>query len=146
VLDLAEDTYRLVWRSSEDAEVRVMAQDALAYCAALRGDAIEYERRRRAVRVSARRASPYLRVQIGYFRGEALRALGNARAVRVLRAAERFARAHGLAEWVVRAGALAGQAVTAPVPTKVTVRAPEEVRVGIEKMLAARPGAVPADA
>jgi hypothetical protein len=98
------------------------------------------------VRVSARKASPYLRVQIGYFRGEALRALGDVRAVRVLRAAERFARARGLAEWEVRAGALAAQAVTAPVPTRVTVRAPEEVRVGIGRMLAASPGPVPADA
>jgi tetratricopeptide (TPR) repeat protein len=132
-LDAAEDTYRLVGCVAEDAEVRLMARDALAYCAALRGTVAEYEERRTMTRALARAASPYIRAQIAYFRGASLRALGDARAVRVLHATERYARAHGLREWEVRAGALA----EAPMPQAVaTVRAPEEVQRGIRELLA----------
>jgi hypothetical protein len=79
-----------------------MALDALAYCAALAGDQRAYAE----LRPRPRGAPPYLRAQIGYFRGASLRALGDARAARVLAAVERFARACGLAEWEVKAAQL----------------------------------------
>lgn len=139
-LDLAEDAYRLVLHQAEgdahDREVRLMAHDALAYCAALRGAATEYEERRAAVRSRSRGVSPYIRAQIGYFRGASLRALGDQRAARVLRATERYARAHGLKEWEVRSGALADKRVARPVPSVAALHAPEEVRSGIGALLA----------
>jgi len=136
-LELAEDTYRVVQRVGEDRELRLMAQDALAYCAALRGSAPEYEARHRVSRAQARGASAYVRAQIGYFRGAALRALGDDRALRVLRATERYARAHGLREWEVRAGSLAEEPVIPVRPAAAALRAPEEVRLGIGSLLAA---------
>ena len=134
-VELAEDVYRLVRHSAEDSEVALMAQDALAYCAALRGDRPEYDERRRIVRDPARRASPYLRAQIGYFRGCSLRALGDERAERVLRATERYARMHGLREWEVRAGTLSETPLARTVPTVAALRAPDEVRKGIGELL-----------
>jgi len=140
-VDLAEDTYHLVALGADEPEVRLMARDALAYCAALRGARATYRRRRRAVRRVGRRATPYIRAQIGYFRGASLRALGDERAARVLRATERYARRHGLKEWEVRAGALAETAVTPPVAAVAPMRAPDEVREGIKSLLAAVPSA-----
>lgn len=139
-IDLAEDAYRLVLHQANgeagDPEVRLMAEDALAYCAALRGAATEYDRRRASIRARARGVSPYIRAQIGYFRGAALRALGDERAVRVLRATERYARAHGLREWEVRSAALAEKRVARPVPAVAAMRAPDEVRRGLGSLLA----------
>ena len=139
-LDLAERTYRVVvhqaGEASSDREVRLMAHDALAYCAALRGSAAEYHDRRRAVRGLARAASPYIRAQIGYFRGASLLALGDPRFARILRATERFARSHGLREWEVRAGALLEKPTARAVPAAAALRAPDDVRSGIESLLA----------
>jgi tetratricopeptide (TPR) repeat protein len=135
-VDVAEDVYCLVRSSAEDAEVALMAEDALAYCAALRGDRRGYDDLRRGVRGAARSASPYLRVQIGYFRGASLRAFGDERAARILRATERFARWHGLREWEVRAGTLAEEPLARPVPSVAVLRAPDEVRTGIRSLLA----------
>ena len=130
-IELAEDTYRVVQRAADDPDLRLMAMDALAYCAALRGAEAEYEQRRAALRGRTRDAPPYIRAQIGYFRGASLRAVGDPRAVRVLRATERYARAHGLREWEVRAGGLADERVPSTLATVAAVRAPEEVRHGI---------------
>jgi tetratricopeptide (TPR) repeat protein len=135
-IDVAEDTYRLVRHMAMDADVRLMALDALAYCAALRGAAGEYARRRRGTRGIARSAPPYIRAQVGYFRGASLRALGDPRAGRVLRATERYARAHGLREWEVRAGSLAERPASSPAAAAVALRAPDEVRRGIGALLA----------
>jgi tetratricopeptide (TPR) repeat protein len=60
-LELAADTYRLVEHAADDPEVGLMARDALAYCAALRGAAGEYAERRSALRGRARSVSPYIR-------------------------------------------------------------------------------------
>jgi tetratricopeptide (TPR) repeat protein len=133
-IELAEDTYGVVQHVADEPEVRLMAMDALAYCAALRGATADYERRRDALRGRARDASPYIRAQIGYFRGASLRALGDARALRVLRATERYARAHGLREWEVRAGGLADEPIYCALAAVAAIRAPEEVRHGIESL------------
>jgi tetratricopeptide (TPR) repeat protein len=139
-VDLAEDTYHLVALGADEAEVHLMARDALAYCAALRGARATYRRRRRAVRCRARGVTPYIRAQIGYFRGASLRLLGDGRAARVLRATERYARRHGLKEWEVRAGALADASMTPRVGAAAPpMRAPDEVREGIQALLAAAP-------
>jgi tetratricopeptide (TPR) repeat protein len=135
-IELAEDTYKVVELGADDPEVRVMARDALAHCAALRGAEAEYARLRKVVRGAARTVSPYIRAQIGYFRGLSLRALRDERAPRVLRATERFARAHGLREWEVRAGGLAEQPIARSAPAVAAVRAPDDVRKGIESLLA----------
>jgi hypothetical protein len=101
-LDAAECAYRVSRALGATTDLRVLAADALAYCSALRGDARAYRRLR------PRRAptAPYVRVQLGYFRGAALRALGDERAGRVLAAVERYARAHGLSEWEMKSVAL----------------------------------------
>jgi tetratricopeptide (TPR) repeat protein len=101
-LDAAECAYRVSRAVGATAEVRVLAADALAYCAALRADAGAYRR----LRPRGVRTPPYVRVQLGYFRGASLRALGDARAGRVLAAVERYARAHGLSEWEMKSVAL----------------------------------------
>jgi tetratricopeptide (TPR) repeat protein len=139
-LDVAEDTYRVVEHEADDHEVLLMARDALAYCAALRGSRTEYEARRSSGRGLARTASPYIRAQIGYFRGAALRALGDGRSVRVLRAAERYARVHGLKEWEMRAGSLADQPMVAPETVVPAMETPAEVSSGIRSLLAAVSG------
>jgi tetratricopeptide (TPR) repeat protein len=140
-LQVAEDTYRLVQHAADDPEVRLMALDALAYCAALRGASAEYEQRRAALRGPARAASPYIRAQMGYFRGAALRALEDQRSARVLRATERYARAHGLREWEIKAGRLTHE--PAP-PAVAALRTPDEVRHGIARLWATAVEGIPA--
>jgi tetratricopeptide (TPR) repeat protein len=101
-LDAAECAYRVSRAVGATADLRVLAADALAYCSALRGDARAYRR----LRPRRARTPPYVRVQLGYFRGAALRALGDERAGRVFAAVERYARAHGLSEWEMKSVAL----------------------------------------
>jgi tetratricopeptide (TPR) repeat protein len=129
-LEAAECAYRVAGASAGTKELRLMAQDALAYCAALRGDRAAYER----LRPHAPEAAPYLRVQIGYFRGAALRAVGDDRASRVLAAVQRYARAHGLTEWEIKAARLREH----PLPTaRRIVRTPQHVRKGLLDLEAA---------
>jgi hypothetical protein len=104
-----------------------MALDALAYCAALSGDAAEYARRR----PQARGTAPYVRAQIGYFRGAALQALGDDRAERVLGAVERYARAHQLSEWEIKAARL--RETPLPATTRV-VQTPAVVSRGLREL------------
>jgi tetratricopeptide (TPR) repeat protein len=101
-LDAAECAYRVSRVDGATAELKLLAADALAYCSALRGDARTYRR----LRPRRAPAPPYIRVQLGYFRGAALRALGDERASRVLAAVERYARSHGLSEWEMKSAAL----------------------------------------
>lgn len=129
-LEAAECAYRVARASAKTSELRLMAQDALAYCAALRGDARNYER----LRPHAPSAAPYLRVQIGYFRGAALHALGDDRASRVLAAVERYAREHGLAEWEMKAARLRERAL--PTSRRV-LETPIHVRQGLRDLDAA---------
>jgi tetratricopeptide (TPR) repeat protein len=129
-LEAAERAYRVSAALTGSTDVRLLAADALAYCAALRGDARSYRR----LRPRAGRTTPYVRVQMGYFRGAALRALGDARASRVLRAAERYARAHGLAEWEVKSAALREK----PLPRSLrVVETPAHVARGLRELEAA---------
>jgi tetratricopeptide (TPR) repeat protein len=101
-LDAAECAYRVSSALATTSDLRLLAADAIAYCAALRGDERTYLR----LRPRAAHAAPYVRVQLGYFRGAALWALGDHRAARVLAACERYARAHGLREWEIKSVAL----------------------------------------
>ncbi len=128
-VDAAERAYRVARAADGDRELRLMAQDALAYCAALRGDGGAYEKLRpRGVKVA-----PYLRVQLGYFRGAALQTLGDARARRVLRAVSRYAQVHGLAEWEIKAS----QRLERTLPPSVrAVETPDEVRQGLQELCA----------
>jgi hypothetical protein len=129
-LDAAECAYRVSAALADSMEVRLLAGDALAYCAALRGDAEAYRR----LRPRPLEAAPYVRAQLGYFRGAALQALGDARAMRVLSAAERYARAHGLAEWEMKAAALREK----PLPhSRRVVETPAHVTRGLREMEAA---------
>ena len=103
----AADAFRVARETSRDPHVRMMAADALALCAVVVGSD-EYGRWRALAWSEARGAPPYLRAQVGFFRGTSLQALGRGRdATRVLAAVERYARAHGLHEWEVRAAELA---------------------------------------
>ncbi len=126
-LEGAERAYRVAANLADTSDVRLMARDALAYCAALAGDADLYAR----LRPRARGLTPYLRAQIGYFRGAALLALGNARAPRVLLATERYARARGLAEWEIKAAELGKRPL--PATTRV-VRTPAAVSRGLREL------------
>jgi len=129
-LDAAERAYRVSRVLARSADVRMLAADALAFCAALRGDARAYQ----DLRPRAARTAPYIRVQIGYFRGAALRALGDARAQRVLAAVERYARAHRLAEWEMKAALLRVQPL---LDSRRAVEAPDHVRRGLRELEAA---------
>jgi len=126
-LDAAERAYRVSAGMAAARDLRVMALDALAYCAALSGDAAEYARRR----PQARGTAPYVRAQIGYFRGAALQALGDDRAARVLSAVERYARAHQLSEWEIKAARL--REVPLPATTRV-VQTPAVVSRGLREL------------
>jgi hypothetical protein len=129
-LDGAECAYRVSAALTESTDLRLLAEDAIAYCAALRGDARAYRR----LRPRLGRATPYHRAQMGYFRGAALQALGDARASRVLAAAERYARAHGLAEWEMKAAALREK----PLPrSRRAVETPAHVTRGLRELEAA---------
>jgi tetratricopeptide (TPR) repeat protein len=126
-LDAAECAYRVSRAVGATAEVRVLAADALAYCAALRADAGAYRR----LRPRGVRTPPYVRVQLGYFRGASLRALGDARAGRVLAAVERYARAHGLSEWEMKSVALS----ESPLPdSRRVIQTPPHVSRGLREL------------
>ena len=129
-LDAAECAYRVSRALTASADLRLLASDALAYCAALRGDARAYGR----LRPRRASAAPYVRVQLGYFRGAALRALGDERAPRVLAAVERYARAHGLSEWEMKSVALR----ESPLPSsRRVIETPPHVRRGLRELEAA---------
>jgi hypothetical protein len=129
-LDGAECAYRVSAALTKSVDLRLLAEDAIAYCAALRGDARAYRR----LRPRPGRAAPYHRAQMGYFRGAALQALGDARASRVLAAAERYARAHGLSEWEMKAAALREK----PLPrSRRVVETPAHVTRGLRELEAA---------
>lgn len=129
-LDAAVDAFVLARTSSPEPEIRMMAADALAYCAALRGGD-GYERWRRVAMVEARGTPSYLRAQVGYFRGASLQAMGRPGAARrVLGAVERFAKAAGLHEWEIKAAELAATPLPQPVPAK----APLELRKGLREL------------
>jgi tetratricopeptide (TPR) repeat protein len=126
-LEGAERAYRLCAGMAGTSDLRVMALDALAFCAALTGDARTYAARRPRIRG----VSPYVRAQVGYFRGAALQALGDVRAERVLSAVERYARTHELSEWEIKAVQLR----ESPVPaTTRTVRTPAVVSRGLREL------------
>lgn len=126
-LDGAQRAYQLSARTATTHDLRTMALDALAYCSALAGDAAAYAERR----PRARGAAPYVRAQIGYFRGAALQALGDVRAARVLMAVERYARTHGLAEWEIKAVQLR----ESPMPATIRiVRTPAVVTRGLREL------------
>jgi tetratricopeptide (TPR) repeat protein len=126
-LEGAERSYRLAAESAVTSDHRVMALDALAYCAALAGNACAYAARR----PRSRGLAPYLRAQIGYFRGASMRALGDPRATRVLRAVERYARARGLAEWEIKAARLSSDPLSAKARV---VRTPAVVSQGLREL------------
>jgi hypothetical protein len=129
-LDTAAACFGIVRRTATDAGVRMMAADALAYCAALRRDQIGYAEWRAIASSESRDAAPYFRAQVGYFRGLSLRALGREPdARRVFAAVDRYATATALAEWAVKAS----QALEAsePPPRSRTIDTPAEVRRGL---------------
>ncbi|MBM4185004.1 MAG: tetratricopeptide repeat protein [Gemmatimonadetes bacterium] len=126
-LEGAERAYRLSAASATTLQLSVMARDALAFCAALAGNASEYARRR----PRARGLAPYVRVQLGYFRGAALRALGDPRAGRVLSTVERYARAHRLSEWEIKAAQLRERQQQAGTPV---VQTPAVVSRGLREL------------
>lgn len=129
-LEAAVDAYELVRIEAEAPALRMMAADALAYCAAL-GGGDGYAAWRRLAARESRGVTPYLRAQVGYYRGASLRALGEpARAVRVLRAVERYAAARDLHEWSVKAAELAAR----PLPQPAPVEMPAELRQGLRAM------------
>jgi hypothetical protein len=128
-LGCAERAFGLAHRGASQESVRVMAADALAFCAALRGDEAKYARWRGIVRATDF-PEPFIRVQIGYFRGLSLAVLGQPeRGARVLRAVERYARTWDLAEWEVKAGE-----TTPPLPQSSPMDTPAEVRQGLRKL------------
>jgi tetratricopeptide (TPR) repeat protein len=129
-LDAAESAYRVSQALATSADLRLLAADALAYCSALRGDARAYRR----LRPHRATAAPYVRVQIGFFRGAALRALGDERAHRVLAAVERYAHAHGLSEWEMKSVALR----ESPLPhSRRVIETPPQVSRGLRELEAA---------
>jgi len=126
-LDGAECAYRVSRAVGATADLRVLAADALAYCSALRGDAGAY----RHLRPRRVRTPPYIRVQLGYFRGAALRALGDSRSGRVLAAVERYARAHALSEWEMKSIALRER----PLPhSRRVIETPPHVSRGLREL------------
>jgi tetratricopeptide (TPR) repeat protein len=126
-LDTAECAYRVSRALGASADLRLLAADALAYCASLRGDARAYRR----LRPRRAQTPPYVRVQLGYFRGAALRALGDERSGRVLAAVERYARAHGLSEWEMKAVALN----ESPLPhSRRVIETPPQVSRGLREL------------
>jgi hypothetical protein len=126
-LDGAECAYRVSWALGSTADLRALAADALAYCSALRGDARTYQR----IRPRRTRTVPYIRVQLGYFRGAALLALGDERGGRVLAAVERYARAHGLREWEMKSVALK----ESPLPhSRRVIETPPQVSRGLREL------------
>lgn len=128
-LENAELAFSLARRESTDCGVRALATDALAYCAALRGDAAGYARWRAEVR-DARIGEPFLRAQIGYFRALSLSALGRLRqARRLLGAVERYSRSWGLAQWEVKAAE-----TELPLPQGSPMETPNEVRQGLRAL------------
>jgi tetratricopeptide (TPR) repeat protein len=133
-LDAAEAAYRVSGALTRSADVRLLAADALAFCAALRGDERVYETLRPRPIRAAPYVSPYIKVQTGYFRGVALRALGDARADRVLAAVVRYARAHRLAEWEMKAAMLREQPLA---DSRHVVETPDHVRRGLRELEAA---------
>jgi tetratricopeptide (TPR) repeat protein len=129
-LESAVAAYDLARAMTAAPEIRMMAADALAYCAAVGGDG-DYDSLHAHARRAARGASAYLRAQMGYFRGAALQALGRGRdAIRVLRAVERYAASAQLHHWEVRAAELAESPLPQPVPTE----APVELRQGLSAL------------
>lgn len=128
-IESAERAYGLAYRGTRERSVRLMAADALAFCAALQRDHAGYARRRAAVREIELR-EPFIRVQLGYFRGLSLAALGEVdRARRVLRAVERYARSWKLAEWEVKAAE-----TQLPLPQSSPMDTPAEVRQGLRRL------------
>lgn len=129
----AVDAYALARRTATARETRMMAADALAYCAALRADP-GYAYWRRVASLESRGAPTYLRAQIGYFRGASLQALGDhRRARRVLGAVERYATRAGLHEWQMKAAGLAER----PLPQPEPAAAPVELQQGLRELLEA---------
>ncbi len=126
-LDGAQRAYRLSASTSTTADLRVTALDALAYCAAIYGDAASYAH----LRPRARGVAPYVRAQVGYFRGASLQALGDARATRVLLATERYARRRNLAEWEIKAAMLRER--PSPTTTRI-VQTPAAVTRGLREL------------
>lgn len=128
-LENAELAFSLARHESIDLGYRALATDALAYCAALRGDAACYARWRAEVR-DARIREPFLRAQIGYFRALALSALGRPRYARkLLDAVERYARSWGLAQWEIKAAE-----TELPLPQGSPMDTPDEVRQGLQAL------------
>jgi hypothetical protein len=126
-LDGAERAYRVSAALAATSDLKLLAADALAYCAALRGDDRAYRR----LRPRAAHAAPYVRVQLGYFRGAAMRALGDERSGRVLAVVERYARARGLREWEVKAALLR----ESPLPhTRRVIETPVHVARGLREL------------
>ena len=99
-LQAAEDAYTIVLGASNRYIYRAYALDALAYIAALRGDALEFEKR--AARADAsgwleEDTAPAIRAEFSYFRGKSYQALGDLRAARVWYERSRsLANRHGL--------------------------------------------------
>lgn len=113
---------------SKDPGYRAMATDALAYCAAIRGDRVGYARLRAEVR-EGRIREPFIRAQLGYFRARSLYALGRPRhARRMLEAVERYSRQWALAQWEVSAAELE------PPPQDARMETPDEVRRGLRAL------------
>lgn len=130
-LGSARCAYEVARAYSMDSVIRMMAADALAYCEAL-GGGDGYRTWHEVARRESRGVAPYLRAQVGYFRGRSLLALGReADAARVLRAVARYARSFGLAEWEVKAAELATKPLPQPVEAMDT---PVELRQGLREL------------
>ena len=126
-LDGAERAYRVSHAHAATSDLKLLAADALAYCAALRGDVPAYRR----LRPRGAHAPPYVRVQLGFFRAAALWALGDGRARRVLAVVERYAKARGLREWEVKAAMLR----ESPLPhTRRVIETPAHVALGLREL------------
>lgn len=125
----SEKAFRIAHRDTSDPGVRAMAADALAYSAALRGDEETYSAWRAQAR-EQRIGEPFLRAQMGYFRGKSLAALGERRhAKRAMAAVARYAKRHGLTEWEVKAAE-----TELPPPQSPPMKTPDEVQQGLHRL------------
>ena len=148
-LSAAWDAYTVVSDQVEGLEARIMALDALAYVAALRGDrAQHHELRARLDAEGWREVSPVYRGQVLYYRGLSHRALGEeVECGEWLGKALSFAERHGLNKLIFDAekALKESSSVQAPETTQATNResVPEEilgVRQGLREMREALAG------
>jgi len=133
----AEDAWSLVAHSSEERYYRIYAHDALAYLAALRGDAAAFEHHARACDdLDWESGSLSAKAEILYYRGLSYRALEEyERAEEWLSRAVEFADEHGYNQVLFRAEkALTERPEIAAAEAAPSPAAPRELREGLRAM------------